>query len=63
MNGCPCKDCGRRTLTCHAFCGEYEEWKKQREAINQARCEQNDSFTDRRRMPFWRLMDKRSVRR
>ena len=28
----PCKDCERRTLTCHGVCQEYKEW---REIINQ----------------------------
>lgn len=32
---CPCKDCTERTLTCHGVCEKYQEWKKEREAINE----------------------------
>lgn len=25
---CPCKDCGRRKISCHNICGDYKRWKK-----------------------------------
>lgn len=28
MTICPCKDCTRRSSTCHARCTDYEQWKK-----------------------------------
>ena len=34
---CPCKDCTRRTLTCHGFCKGYAEWKAEREQANARR--------------------------
>jgi heme oxygenase len=32
----PCKDCAKRTLTCHHE-GECEDWRKFREKIDQAK--------------------------
>ena len=32
---CPCKDCKKRTPTCHGECKEYNEWLKSKEkAVN-----------------------------
>lgn len=28
----PCKDCTRRSVTCHADCTDYTGWKAQRKA-------------------------------
>ena len=25
---CPCKDCEKRTASCHANCKDYIDWKK-----------------------------------
>ena len=32
---CPCHGCDRRTVTCHGVCREYQEWKTEREKVNQ----------------------------
>ena len=32
---CPCHGCDRRTVTCHGVCREYQEWKAEREKVNQ----------------------------
>ena len=42
---CPCKDCQRRTLTCHGVCKEYQQWKQEREQAN-ARREAENEKTD-----------------
>lgn len=36
MVKCPCKDCNKRTLTCH-YKDECEDWKKFREQIEQSK--------------------------
>lgn len=36
----PCKDCDRRTLTCHGFCKEYQDFKKEREQANERRAKE-----------------------
>ena len=33
----PCKDCPKRTMSCHDTCPEYIEYKKVRESISQKR--------------------------
>ena len=38
---CPCKGCGKRTLTCHGVCREYEDYKIERAAINDYNRERN----------------------
>ena len=30
----PCRDCDRRTMTCHGVCREYKEFQKANEAFN-----------------------------
>lgn len=32
---CPCHGCDRRTVTCHGVYREYQEWKTEREKVNQ----------------------------
>lgn len=31
---CPCKGCTDRTITCHGVCKKYQDWKKNREEVN-----------------------------
>lgn len=26
---CPCKNCSRRVIGCHADCNEYKEWREE----------------------------------
>ena len=33
----PCKDCQKRSMTCHSTCPEYLEYKKVRDTINKER--------------------------
>jgi hypothetical protein len=50
MNG-PCKDCARRTLTCHGFCKEYQDFKKKLEQVSERRAkeaEMRNYFVDSR---------------
>ena len=55
----PCKGCENRTVTCHGVCAKYQEFKKELEAINEQRREQNrrmygiHDHSNRRR---WRSM-------
>ena len=32
---CPCKGCTERTVTCHGVCRRYQEWKMERDNVNQ----------------------------
>ena len=41
---CPCKDCQRRTLTCHGVCKEYHKWKQEREQANARREAENEKL-------------------
>ena len=41
MSNCPCKECDRRTLTCHSVCHEYEDWKIEQAAIKDWTRDQN----------------------
>ena len=31
---CPCRGCTDRTITCHGVCQRYQDWKKNREDVN-----------------------------
>jgi hypothetical protein len=35
LMNCPCKDCERRTITCHSTCKEYLEYAEYRKRINE----------------------------
>lgn len=55
--GCPCKDCEKRTLTCHGFCEAYAEWKKAEAAIKEAREKERQRFntmSDAKKKEIWR---------
>ena len=41
MNNCPCKDCDRRTVTCHGVCKAYKEWQVLNDAINHKKGERS----------------------
>lgn len=30
---CPCKDCNKRSATCHGECEEYKQWSLENEEI------------------------------
>lgn len=34
---CPCRDCTKREIGCHAKCSDYGEWKKENEALRRKR--------------------------
>ena len=34
---CPCKDCEERHLACHDTCGEYKDWRHEKDLDNAAR--------------------------
>ena len=38
-----CKNCSRRTATCHLTCAEYLTFKAEREAFNQERYRQKEA--------------------
>lgn len=50
---CPCKNCENRTITrqegqivtCHSTCDRYAEYAKEREAVRQARQDENNAHT------------------
>ena len=44
----PCKDCDRRTMTCHMVCREYLNYKKEMEAFNAVR---NAEIEKHRQLP------------
>lgn len=33
----PCKDCDRRTMTCHIVCNDYKQFMKDNDAFNALR--------------------------
>lgn len=41
---CPCKGCENRTVTCHAVCHAYEEWKIEYQAMKDDLRENNALF-------------------
>ena len=46
----PCANhCEKRTLTCHSFCKEYKEWKKEIEKENKARQQEHEKYSDPKR--------------
>ena len=55
--GCPCKDCEKRTLTCHSVCGAFAIWKQaeaeRKEAIEQERKRYDTMSYDKKRY-LWR---------
>lgn len=55
---CPCKGCGRRTVTCHGFCQSYKEWKEWHDGVNeQARKAGNQRELSREhRLKWWKNM-------
>ncbi len=57
---CPCKDCNDRTVTCHGVCGQYAEWKREKEA---GKASSGYMKTDRHSVAFWRKWARRSVRK
>ena len=61
---CPCKECDRRTVTCHGVCEGYQEWKKSEavriEAERRAREADGMMISDARLRRKWR--DKRYSR-
>ena len=39
---CPCKGCGKRTITCHSVCAEYKEWSAHNEQIREMKRKETD---------------------
>ena len=57
--GCPCKECDRRTVTCHGLCTEYQGWKKEQEkrkAEEQKAKGNNDTMSPAKRKAIWKKM-------
>ena len=44
MKKCPCKGCEKRTITCHGFCRDYQEFRAERDEINRKK---NDELNGR----------------
>ena len=59
---CPCKDCQKRTLTCHQFCREYQEWKDIINQINELKHQEYDKYSNRDTMSFWKKNVKLGLR-
>ena len=64
---CPCKDCERRTMTCHGVCREYQDWKKEveaRNAIRNADRKRFDTMSESKKKAIWRKLryDRRGPR-
>ena len=53
----PCKDCDRRTVTCHGFCDEYKSWAAWNEAEKdkRRRAKENDHMmlSQERKKRYW----------
>lgn len=47
MNNAPCRGCERRHLKCHATCGDYLKFRRERDEENRRRWEtyEADSFS------------------
>lgn len=58
-SNCPCKDCERRTVTCHGVCREYQGWKKEeaekKRAFDTER-HKYDTMSDAKKKAIWRKM-------
>ena len=54
----PCRDCHRRTVTCHGVCGEYQAYRKEQERINAERYAEKDTYVRNKRTEreYWRKM-------
>ena len=46
MMSCPCKDCFRRTVTCHGFCKEYKAWKAEADRRSETRLKAREGLPD-----------------
>lgn len=56
---CPCKDCDRRTVTCHGMCREYQDWKKEEEkkkAAREAERKRFDTMSSAKKKAIWKKM-------
>lgn len=58
---CPCKDCDRRTMTCHGVCIHYKSWKAYLERINEREQQNRRSKPDRGKIPFWEKKNRKDV--
>ena len=55
-NGCPCRDCERRTDSCHGACHDYGGWKAEQDEKNRKLREQRgvNAMSDAKRKAIWR---------
>lgn len=47
---CPCRDCERRRIGCHAECGEYKAWDTENRKARKTRMDEAESKTIREGM-------------
>jgi len=38
---CPCKDCEKRVVGCHASCGDYKSWKGEQDKRREQKYKEN----------------------
>lgn len=57
-NSAPCRDCRRRTVTCHGVCQEYQEFRKEQERINAIRYAAKDTFvrSEKTKKEYWKKL-------
>ena len=58
----PCKDCDKRTITCHCVCSEYTAWKKKRDDMIMVEMEKKKwkpEFNRKTINYIWKKMKKR----
>ena len=57
-NTAPCRNCHRRTVTCHGVCKEYQEFRKEQERINAERYAEQETYVRNKKSEreYWRKM-------
>lgn len=52
----PCKECEKRTATCHATCEEWKEFEKKKEELERIK---NKEYKERQNLIYSRKIKKR----
>lgn len=58
----PCKDCDKRTITCHGVCSDYKAWKKKHDDMIMVEMEKKKGKPEFNRKTInyiWKKMKKR----
>lgn len=56
---CPCKGCDRRKLLCHGSCQTYQQWKKELDAVNDAKRRDSEKYgaiSTNRKHYVWKMI-------